>query len=104
MTGNPDDLVANHACKLKSILARRGSDWGFSGHVTTDQIQAFAEIIVNHAANADEVWQSPFRGSDRLFYIISDKVVVAQLDGTFESHWRATPAQLAHYRTGVQIR
>ena len=104
MTGDASQLVANHGDKLKSILARRGGDWGFSGNVTAAQIQSFAETIVGNAATADEVWQSPFRGSDRVFYIKGSEVVVARLDGTFESTWRATPAQIAHYRTGVQIR
>ena len=104
MTNNPNDLVANHSDKLKSILARRGGDWGFYGNVTVAQVQDFAKIIVTHAVNADEVWQSPFRGSDRLFYILSDKVVISHLDGTFESTWQATPAQIAHYRTGEKIK
>ena len=68
MTNNPNDLVANHSDKLRSILARRGGDWGFYGNVTVTQIQAFAEVIAAHVVNADEVWQSPFRGGDRLHF------------------------------------
>lgn len=104
MTEDANALVAKHLDKLKSILARWGGDWGFSGSVTASQIQAFAEIIVNQAINATEVWQTAYRGSDRLFHVLGDKVVVAYLDGTFESTWRGTPAQIAHYRTGVQIK
>jgi hypothetical protein len=104
VTEDANALAANHSDKLKSILARRGGDWGFSGNVTASQIQAFAEIIVSQVANADEVWQSPFRGSDRLFYILDGKVIVTHLDGTFESTWQAAPAQIAHYRTGAQIK
>lgn len=98
------DLIADHSDKLKSILARRGSDWGFFGMITEAQIRAFAGMIVNLAANAPEVWQASYRGSDRLFYMMDDWVVVAQLDDTFESAWWATVAQIAHYRTGVKIK
>ena len=104
MTGNSDDLVESYSEKLKSILARRGSDWGFSGNITTVQIQEFAEIVIGITVNAAEIWQATYRGSDRLFYILSDEVVVAHLDGAFESAWRATAAQIAHYRTGVKIK
>jgi predicted cobalt transporter CbtA len=98
------DLIADHLDKLKSILARRGATWGFIGNVTDDLARAFAQAIADHVANADEVWRTPYRGSDRLFYIISSNVVVTQLDGTFESAWLANAAQLAHYRTGVQLK
>lgn len=97
-------LIGNHSNKLKSILARRGADWGFIGAVTSSQVNDFAQAISDHIANASEVMQATYRGSERLFHIISDKVVVTHLDGTFESAWRATPDQLAHYRTGVQIK
>jgi len=98
------DLVSNHLDKLKSVLARRGADWGFTGNVTEAQAHDFAQVIAAHVAGTTEVWQSAYRGSDRLFHIIGDKVVVTQLTGTFESAWRATADQLAHYRTGTQIR
>lgn len=98
------DLVANHLDKLKSILARRGADWGFIGNVSEAQAHDLAQVITDHVAGATEVWQAAYRGSDRLFYIIGDKVVVTQLTGTFESAWRATAGQLAHYRTGTQIK
>ncbi len=103
-TCNAADLIVNHANKLNSILARRGADWGFSGNVTLARVRGFAEAICSLVRNADEVWQAPYRGSDRLFYVMGDKVVVTHLDGTFESAWRATANQLAHYRTGVKIK
>ena len=63
-----------------------------------------ANDIASHVANATEVWQTAYRGSDRLFHIVGNKVVVTQLDGTFESAWRATVDQLTHYRTGIRIK
>lgn len=104
MTSAPETIIFDDAENLKSILARRGVVWGFAGPVAPAWIEAFRQVIATHIAEAAEVWQAPYRGSDRLFYIKEDKVVVVQLDGTFESAWRATPAQLAHYRTGVKVK
>ena len=98
------DLIADHLDKLKSILARRGAAWGFLGNVTDDLARAFAQVIANHVANADEIWQASYRGSDRLFHLVSNKVVVTQVNGTFESAWQANVDQLAHYRTGIQLK
>lgn len=98
------DLIADHLDKLKSILARRGAAWGFVGNVTDDLACAFAQVIANHVANADEVWQAPYRSSDRLFHLVGNKVVVTQVNGTFESAWQANVDQLAHCRTGVQLK
>ena len=101
--------MAEYLNKLKSILARRGSDWGIqvpSGNPTSEQLNAFAQHIVNHIANASEVRRTPYgTWGDRLFHITGTEVVVTHLDGTFESTWRhASPAQLGHYRTGVKIK
>ncbi len=104
MISVPKNLIFTNADKLKSILDRRGSDWGFSGPATLVQIKAFQEVVARHVSEAAEVWQAKYRGSDRLFFIVEDKVVVVHLDGTFESAWRATTEQLVHYRTGVKIR
>ncbi len=98
------DLIADHLDKLKSILARRGAAWGFTGNVTDDLARAFAQVIADHVANSDEVWRAPYRGNDRLFHIIGSNVVVTQLGGTFESAWSANADQLSHYRTGVQLK
>ena len=72
--------------------------------MTEARAYAFAQVIADHVTGAEEIWQAAYRGSDRLFHVISDKVVVTQLTGEFESAWRATADQLAHYRTGTQIR
>ena len=104
MTPVPENIVFSAGDMLKSILARRGAGWGFTGPVTPAQIQEFQEVIARHASEAEEVLQAKYRGSDRIFFITNDKVVVVLLDGTFESAWRATTEQLAHYRTGVKIK
>jgi len=72
--------------------------------VTEAKAQDLAHVISAHVTGATEVWQAAYRGTDRLFYIIGDKVVVTQVTGEFESAWRATLEQLAHYRTGARIR
>ncbi len=101
--------MAEYLNKLKSIPARRGSDWGIqvpSGNPTPEQLSAFGQHIADHIANASEIWRAPYgtRGN-RLFHITGTEVVVTHLDGTFESTWRhASPAQLSHYRTGVKIK
>ena len=99
-----NELKSNHPDKLKSILARRGAQWSFPGSITSSVIDEFADVLAEHIAGASEVWQAAYRGSDRLFYIIGDRVVVTQLSDEFESAWRATADQLAHYRTGTQIK
>jgi len=99
-----DDLKSNHLDKLQSVLARRGAHWGFSGTVTPAVIEEFADVVAEHVARAAEVWRAAYRGNDRLFYILGDWVVVIHLSGEFESAWRATADQLAHHRTGVQIK
>ena len=81
------DLVADHFDKLKSILARRGGDWGFTGNVTEAQCRDFAQVIADRVASAVETWQASYRGSDRLFYLVGDLAVVTLLDGTFERHF-----------------
>lgn len=100
----PDTLVFDKPQKLQSILAIRGADWGFTSPVTPAQITAFQETVARHVSQATEIWQAKYRGSDRFFYLKEDKVVVVHLDGVFEAAWRATPGQLAHYRTGVRIK
>ena len=78
MTSAPETLIFDNPEKIKSILARRGDVvWGFSGPVTPAQIQDFRQVIATHIAEAEEVWQAPYRGSDQLFYIKEEKVVIA---------------------------
>lgn len=97
-------LLTNHYGKLQSILARRGAQFGFAGSIGRAEVEAFAKMIAGHVDSASEVWRASYRGSDRLFHIEGNVVVVTQLNGTFESVWEATAAQLAHYRTGTRIR
>lgn len=104
MLCDADDLKSNHSDKLQSILARRGAHWGFSGNVTPAVIEEFADVLAEHVAGPAEVWRAAYRGRDRLFYILGSRVVVTHLLGEFESAWRATADQLAHYRTGVRIK
>jgi RHS repeat-associated protein len=98
--------VAENLNKLKSLLARgRGADWGVTGNPNEIQdVQALAAAYANHLEHADEVWRAKYRGDEMLFHIIEDRVVVTDLKGKFVSAWRATAAQLNHYRTGVRLR
>ncbi len=81
-----------------------GHTRAFPGNVTLAVIEEFADVLAEHILGAAEVWQAAYCGSDRLFYILGDSIVVTHLSGGFASAWRATADQLAHYRTGVQIK